>query len=58
MYVRPILFLYTVDAVVAMLEHYTMKIRKGVEIQVHTFLTLALDEVEWSASRSDRLTLV
>jgi hypothetical protein len=32
------------------IKHHTMKTYRGVEVQIHIFLTLALDGGEWSAS--------
>jgi hypothetical protein len=34
---------------------YAMKVHRGVEVQLHTFLTSALDGSEYPASRPTRL---
>jgi hypothetical protein len=42
----------------ALSEHHTTKAYWGVEVQLHAFLTSALDGGEWSASRPGRFTPV
>jgi hypothetical protein len=37
-------------------KHHAMKTYWGMEVQLHAFLTSALDGSEWSASRPDRFT--
>jgi hypothetical protein len=41
---------------VCLIKHHAMKTYWGVEIKAHKILTSALDEAEWSASRSGRFT--
>jgi hypothetical protein len=38
------------------MKHYAMKAYRGVDVQIHVFLTLALAGDEWSASRLGRFT--
>jgi hypothetical protein len=38
------------------MKHYTMKVYGGVDVYIHTFLTLALAGGEWSASCPGRFT--
>jgi len=38
-------------------KYHTTKTYRGVEVQLHVFLTLALDGGEWSASRPGHFTL-
>jgi hypothetical protein len=40
----------------ALSQHHAMKAYWGVEVQLHAFLTLALNGGEWSASRPGRFT--
>jgi hypothetical protein len=37
-------------------KHHTMKMHGGVEVQLHAFLTSAVDGDDWSASRPGRFT--
>jgi hypothetical protein len=37
-------------------EHHAMKVYWGVKVQLHAFLTSALDGGEWSASHHGRFT--
>jgi hypothetical protein len=39
-----------------LMKHQVMKTYGGVDVYLHTFLTLALDGSEWSVSRSGRIT--
>jgi hypothetical protein len=39
-----------------LIKHYAMKAYEGVDVQIHIFLTSALDGGEWSASRPGSFT--
>jgi hypothetical protein len=40
-----------------LIKHLALNVYEGMEVQLHVFLTSALDEGEWSASRPGRFTL-
>jgi hypothetical protein len=42
------LFIVNVKLSMCFIKHHTMKMYRGVEVQLHTFLTSALDGAEWS----------
>jgi hypothetical protein len=44
------------NGLLCLTKHHTIKMYEGVEVQLHVFLTSALDEGEWSDSRPGRIT--
>jgi len=49
---------YTVKVMLSLCltKHHAMKMQWGVEVQLHAFLSSAIDGGEWSASRPGRFT--
>jgi len=45
-----------VELFLCLTKHHAMKTYGGVELQIHAFITSALDGGEWSASRPGRFT--